>query len=141
MGQDNWQITVYLADPIPTRFLCLTVPTKINLVLENLCRTALSLMPSAQADLASIGCAPRLCAAPPSSMLILRVVECLHRTLDTYVKKGRGPLPAEAAAPALLSHLQMSMQPLWASLGDAIKEVESSASAEIRGAMSPSNVK
>ena len=35
----------------------------------------------------------------------------------------------------------MSMQPLWASLGDAIKEVESSASAEIRGAMSPSNVK
>ena len=121
--------------------LCLTVPTKINLVLENLCRTALSLMPSAQADLASIGCAPRLCAAPPSSMLILRVVECLHRTLDTYVKKGRGPLPAEAAAPALLSHLQMSMQPLWASLGDAIKEVESSASAEIRGAMSPSNVK
>jgi hypothetical protein len=121
--------------------LCLTVPSQINLVLENLCRTALSLMPSAQADLASIGEGRSLCAAPPTSMLILRVVECLHRTLDTYKRKGRGPLPAEAAAPALLSHLQMSMQPLWASLGGAIKEVESSASTELRSAMSPANVK
>ena len=121
--------------------LCLTVPSQINLVLENLCRTALSLMPSAQADLASIGDGRGLCAAPPSSMLILRVVECLHRTLDTYKRKGRGPLPAEAAAPALLSHLQMSMQPLWASLGVAIKEVESSDSTELRSAMSPANIK
>ena len=122
-------------------YLCLVAPSRINLVLENLCRTALSLMQTAQADMATIGQGQSsLCAAPPSSVLILRVVECLHQIIGTYKKKSRGPLPKDVKD--VISQLEDSMQPLWVCLGAAIKVVESDVSqADALSAMTPANAK
>merc|ERR1711959_46411 len=122
-------------------YLCLIAPSRISLVLGNLCRTALSLMQTAQADMATIGQGQNsLCAAPPSSVLILRVVECLHQIIGTYKKKGRGPLPEDVKD--VISQLEDSMQPLWVCLGAAIKVVESGVSkADALSAMTPANAK